>query len=215
MAEANDAPPDDSTALPTGQGEKADAGGIEIVAQKPPAQSSGSSRQNDREPLVVAAQSDPRDKDAKVTAKAYLSVDKLTAGQTARVAVILTVAEGWHINANPARPDFLEPTELALQAAHKTTLPKVEYPKGRNFVMEGFEEPLSVYEKQVVIRGTLKVPPEAAGKTERIDLEVHYQACDDRRCLRPTEVTLSFEVPIVAAGTPVKPINQRLFHPSK
>jgi hypothetical protein len=183
LAEASDAPPASSTALPTADSEQRDSA-IEVLAAKPPQQSSGSSREGDREPLVLAAQSDPRRTDAKVSAKAYLSVDKLTAGQTSRVAVVLTVAEGWHINANPARPDFLEPTELALKAGHKTSLPKVDYPKGHDFVMEGFEEPLSVYEKEVVIRGTLKVPPEAAGKTERIDLEVHYQACDVRRCLR-------------------------------
>ena len=94
-------------------------------------------------PLVLAARTDPRLKDAKISAKAYLSVDKLPPGGKAQIAVVLTVKDGWHINTNPARPDFLVPTELSLKAARKTTLSKIAYPKGHDFRMEGFDEPLS------------------------------------------------------------------------
>ncbi len=163
-------------------------------------------------PLIVAARTDPREPKVKMSAKAYLSVDQLPAGGTAQVAVVISIRKGWHINTNPARPDFLIPTELTLKSAAKVELSKVVYPKGHDFQMEGFDEPLSVYEKQVILKGTIKAPTAAAGQTDEINLNIHYQACNDRQCLRPTDAKLTFKVPVAPPGVEVKPINQRLFH---
>ncbi len=179
---------------------------VVVRAAKFPQQGTG-------EPLVLAARTDPRLKDAKVSAKAYLSVDKLPAGGKAQVAVVLAIKDGWHINTNPARPDFLVPTELILKAARKSKLSQIAYPKGHDFRMEGFDEPLSVFEKQVLLKGTIEAPRAAAGATEELELTIHYQACDNRRCLRPTDATLKLRVPVAAAGADVKTINQRLFAP--
>ncbi|MGE0377058.1 MAG: DUF255 domain-containing protein [Planctomycetaceae bacterium] len=165
------------------------------------------------EPLILAARTDPRQQDAIVSAKAYLSVDQLLPGGKVEVAVVVSIKDGWHINTNPARPDFLIPTELKLSTVHKTALSKVAYPKGHEFRMEGIDEPLTVYEKEVVLKGTLDAGRAAAGQTEELTLTVHYQACDDRKCLRPAEAKLSFKVPFAASKSDVKPINESLFKP--
>ncbi len=165
------------------------------------------------EPLIVAARTDPRKQNEIVSAKAYLSVNHLPAGGTARVAVVLTIQDKWHINTNPARPDFLIPTELKVASRQKTALAQVHYPKGVQFRMEGIDEPISVYEKQVVLVGMLQVPKSAAGKTEEIDLIIGYQACNDKTCLPPTGLTMRLQVPVAVAGQPVQPINRRLFEP--
>ncbi len=178
-----------------------------VVVQRPQAAP-------DDEPLIVAARTDPRKRNEIVTAKAYLSADRLPAGGTAQVAVVLTIQDTWHINTNPAMPDFLIPTEVSAKSQHKTTLAKVNYPRGGEFRLEGLDEPVSVYEKQVTLIGLLQVPASAAGQTEDLDLTVDYQACNDKQCLPPSGFTLKIRVPVAAAGQPVKPINRRLFEPS-
>ncbi|MCA9076672.1 MAG: DUF255 domain-containing protein [Planctomycetaceae bacterium] len=182
------------------------SGGTTVTASKFPLQGA-----NADEPLIVAARTDPRDQDAKVDAKAYLSVDQLPAGGTAEVAVALKIKRDWHINANPASDDFLIPTELKLDSRQELKLSDVVYPKGHDFRMSGFDDTIAVYEKLVIFKGKISVPEAAAGKTDEVKLTVHYQACNDRNCLRPTDAVLTFKVPVAAAGASVKPINQRLF----
>ncbi|MBX3438379.1 MAG: thioredoxin domain-containing protein [Planctomycetaceae bacterium] len=163
------------------------------------------------QPLVLAARTDPRQADAVVSAKAYLSVDKLPPGGRAEVAVVLSIKEGWHINANPARPEGQIATEMQLKSAQRTTLSRVAYPRGHDFRMAAINEPLSVYEGDIVLKGVLEAPRSAAGQGEELQLSVRYQACDDRRCLRPTDAVLTFKVPVAANPADVKAINRPLF----
>ena len=146
-----------------------------------------------------------------VAAKAYLSVDKLPAGKTCRVAIVLTIEDGWHINANPAKPDFMVPTTFTVKSNQQVTLSQVKYPAGHAFTVEGFDEPLQVYEKQAIIRGTLTIPAAAAGKAEQLELNVKYQACNDKTCIRPTTVSLKGSFQIAKPGEPVKQVNQKWF----
>jgi uncharacterized protein YyaL (SSP411 family) len=168
------------------------------------------------ESLIVAAQASQDDarRHDKVSAKAYLSVDWLPAGETCRVAVVIEIADGWHINANPAQPDYLVETELTAASALKTKLAKVVYPDGVEFSLKGIDEPLVVYEKRVVLYGTLAAPVEAAGQTEQLELTIHYQTCNDMTCLRPAKLVLKGEVPVAAAGETPRAINQALFEPA-
>jgi hypothetical protein len=183
----------------------------ELAQNSQAASSSASAPPSGSEPLVVAGRTDPRQQDATVAAKAYLSLDKLTPGGPVDVVVAVTIRDGWHINTNPAEPDFLVATELSARTTLKTSLTVAPYPKGKSFRIEGFDEPASVYEKEVLLRGTLTAPEGAAGQTETVELNLHYQACNERNCLRPTDATLTFRVPVAAVGERPGAINQRLF----
>ena len=150
----------------------------------------------------------------KVSAKAYLSVERLPAGGECQVAVVLEIDEGWHINANPAKPKFMVATEVSAKGKLKTTLGDPSYPEGEEFEVAGFDEPLSVYEQRVVLTGTLSVPASAAGKTETVELTVRYQACNDKTCLRPMKLKLTAEVPVAERGERVRKVNESLFEPA-
>jgi hypothetical protein len=90
--------------------------------------------------------------------------------------VHLSLADGWHVNANPASEEFLIPTEVAGEVR------AVRYPAGESFHFPFAETPLRVYQGEVTIRG------EAAAGAEEVRLT--YQACDDRRCLPPVTESL-------------------------
>ena len=154
-------------------------------------------------------------KPAIATARSYLSVDRLTAGGVCRIVMIVDIKDGWHINTNPSNPKFLIPTSFSIKSKHGTKLVRVRYPAGKKLVLEGFDDPIHVHEKRAVIYGELEIPAAAVGKAEELELTVRYQPCNEVRCLRPTTVTLTGKITVVAPGAAVKQINENLFHPAR
>jgi hypothetical protein len=142
-------------------------------------------------------------------------VDRLPIGGTCRIVVFLEIAEGWHINTNPAQPENLIPTKFTIQSNAGTELSDVKYPAGRKLQVEGIDEPVLVYEKRAILRGTLTVPQTAGAAADEIELRIRYQPCNDRQCLSPRTVKLTGRVPLARPGEPPKAINQNLFPEEK
>ena len=168
------------------------------------------------DPSVVQASNqkeEPPKKDEHLKAQAYLSVDKLPAGSTCQVMVVLNVAKGWHINANPPKPDYLKPVKVTWKSKHGVELSDLKYPAGAAFTTEDADEEAMVYEGEVHIRGTLKVPKEAGGMTEDMEITIHYQACNEKGCLPPKTAKLTGKLQIAKPGEAVKAVNAKLFNP--
>ncbi len=166
------------------------------------------------EPLVVFADSKVQKNDELVTGRAYLSTDKLPAGSTCKLIVLLDVKEGWHINQNPPMPDHLIPTKVSSKSKLSVKLSDVKYPEGRGFKFDGEEMEAMVYEGEVAIRGTLTVPESAAGQTDELEITITYQACNDTGCRPPKTIKLTNKLTVANRGDSVKPINARLFKES-
>ena len=145
----------------------------------------------------------------KLQARGYLSVERLPSTGECLVAVELNIREGWHVNANPPRPDFVIPTRLSLKAPQECELTEITYPTGKSFELAGIDEPLSVYEGRVFIIAKLKLAK--VSESTNLTLQLRYQACDHKNCLRPMQITLSGAVPVAARGEPVRPANRELF----
>jgi uncharacterized protein YyaL (SSP411 family) len=164
------------------------------------------------EPLVALAEqpADPTGKH-KAQVKVYLAQTAPAAGTATPVAFHFQIEEGWHLNANPPRPDYVIPTEISLAPAPGVKLDAVAYPAGIDFQVEGFDEPLSVYEHELLVRGALTVAPDLAGREVDLRFVVTYQSCNDMTCTRPMTVELPVKLRIAAAAEVTRPINTRLF----
>lgn len=151
----------------------------------------------------------------KVRAAAYLASNLLVPGKSSPVAVVIEVAEGWHINANPAQPDFVIPTVLSgTFSTPKGALAELKvdaYPKGHTFKIEGIDEPLSVYEGRIILYGAVSVPAEFSGQRADATVTLRYQACNDANCLRPMRLTLKGTVDVARPTDQVQVINEGLF----
>ena len=164
--------------------------------------------------ILLAEQQEERPKkDELVRARAYLSTDRLPAGGTCRIVVLLDVKDGWHINANPPSPDFLKPTKLGFKSKSGVTLAEPVYPKGHGFKMEGEEMDAMVYEGEVAVFGTLTVPKASGGQTDEMEITVNYQACNEKGCQPPKSIKLTGKLAVAKPGETVKPINSKLFAP--
>ena len=195
------------------------ASGEEVidVAVKPKREPTNPAPQSDKPPKS-SPKSEPADKPKKteiLAAEAHLSVDRLPAGSSCRIAMVLDIKEGWHINQNPPDPDLQSPTTFTMKSKHGSKLLNVKYPKGHKFLPMGAPEAIVVYEGHIVLFATIEVPESAAGETEEFDLLVKYQACSNDRCEPPKTLKLSGKVEVAPVGEKVKTINDKLFNPPK
>ena len=134
-------------------------------------------------PAPVVPPEDP------VRARVDLSVEKPAAGQHFQVAVHIEISAGWHINANPASNDMLIPTSLTLNADLPLEIVDITYPPSDPFYFAALDDTLEVYKDQVVLRADLRMKTEAvSGRKGELRLLLQYQACDEMRCLPPSEL---------------------------
>lgn len=167
-----------------------------------------------KEPLIILAdQKDPPAKEELIKARAYLSTDKLPAGGTSQLVVLLNVKEGWHINSNPPSPEEMKPTKVSFDSKLKVKMSDPKYPAGHIFKSADGE--VQVYEGEVAIRGTLTVPEKAVGQVDEMVISIEYQACNDKTCLPPKTIKLTGKLDVAKKGEMVKPVNARLFPPPK
>lgn len=111
------------------------------------------------------------------------------------IAITVSVAAGWHINANPASDEFFVPTSItASTAGAGVEVVEVAYPEGATLKSLISETPLRVYEGEVTLRARLRLMDTAGPGEESVSLSLAYQVCDDSRCLAPA--SLEFAVPV-------------------
>jgi uncharacterized protein YyaL (SSP411 family) len=185
-------------------------------APSSPQQSSPSQPVADSQSATTGGGTPTADKAAnhRVTAKAFLANDRLPAGRESQIGVLLTIQPGWHINTNPANPEFLIPTTVELKSKLGVTMSAPTYPAGGELKLEGIDSAYHVYEGEVLITASLKIPESAASKLEEFDLTIRYQACNDQNCERPKTLKFAARVPVAAVGEPVIAINKSVFSKS-
>ena len=110
------------------------------------------------------------------------------AGAPVRLAAVLTIDEGWHVNAHDPTYDYLIPTELAVELPAGWAGAEVAYPPAERATFSFADEPLDVYEGRVVMIASLRLPAGAAAGEHPVAAAVTYQACDDDSCLPPVTV---------------------------
>jgi len=97
------------------------------------------------------------------------------------VTAVLDIAEGWHINANPASLDFLIPTSVDVRDDAGKAEARPAYPEG--LAMTTPMGDIKVYE------GKTRIPVRvtSADHAENLRLLVRAQACRETTCLAPSD----------------------------
>ncbi len=148
----------------------------------------------------------------KVELQTYLSVDAVPAGGTFKAAVVLDIADAWHVNAHRPTLDYLIGTEVSMDPSDGFIIADMQYPRPDEyeFAFAGGEA-LLVYSGQVPvyldIRASSNLEPGPYEMTGR----ARVQACDDQNCLAPSDLPLSIKIEIVERDASVKEINQHVF----
>ena len=110
------------------------------------------------------------------------------------VMLQLNIAEGWHVNANPASQVNLIPTTITVDADTSVEIVDVAYPKGSTAHFEFSDESLDVYEGNLMIPLKLRLKSNRKKNTP-VTLKLTYQPCNETECLLPQTLDIPLEVP--------------------
>ena len=145
----------------------------------------------------------------KLTAQGYLSVDKVQPGSQFQIAVVVEIAEGWHVNANPAGEGLIA-TEIILPATSNLTFGEAVYPTGEVLKLGSIGE-APVYHDTITIGIQTDASQAAPTEPMALNLQLRYQACNDEQCLLPETLALTVPIEIVGIEGTVQRINEAIF----
>lgn len=160
-------------------------------------------------PLAGNAQLATQPGEAKVAT--FLSVDKLTSNARFRVAVVVDVAEHWHINANPANVEGLIPSTLTFQPPAFVVIDRIVYAKGTNTKVSWADEPVALYTGRAIIFAEGHVSADANPGPLKLEGTLRYQACNDSVCLAPKNIPVSIETEVVSESQKPQPVHPDIF----
>jgi cytochrome c biogenesis protein CcdA len=140
-----------------------------------------------------------------------VSADVAVAGAAARIALQVTLPEGFHVNANKPRDPSLIPIVLTVEAPAGVTVTEIVYPVPTDFEQQGAELPLAVYERAFAIGVTVDIDSSVPPGEIAIPARLRYQACDEKMCYIPATVTTGWTLRVVAQGGGISSRNEDLF----
>lgn len=123
-----------------------------------------------------------------------------TQGKSGTASLSFRVANGYHINSNRPKSEFLIPTVLKVDATTDIVIGRTTYPDGQDMSFPfAPDEKLNVYtgdfKVDVLVRPLRTVQ---AGKYI-VRGSLKYQACDNAACYPPKQLPVSFDVKITKA----------------
>jgi thiol:disulfide interchange protein DsbD len=147
----------------------------------------------------------------RVGVEAALEADGVRPGEALRAAVVLTVEDGWHVNAHRPSEDYLIGTEVSLDGRPGFLLADARYPPARPVAFAFADAPLDVYEGTVPVLLSIRVGDTVAPGAYGLGVTVRVQACNDRVCLAPSTLRAEVPVRVVPAGAETRPVHADVF----
>jgi uncharacterized protein len=121
---------------------------------------------------------------------------KLDAGGAGEADIMLDIAEGFHVNANPASDKFYVATEVKAEPQEGITPGQPAYPKAVTRQLGFSDKPLAVYEGRAVIKLPLRADKTAAKGRHSVHATIRVQPCNDKACLQPRNIDAYIPVTI-------------------
>ncbi len=134
-----------------------------------------------------------------VSVKVVAPVESLKPGETYPLAIEITIAAPYHINAEIPSEDYLIGTAVTFVPRHGLTFGKAVFPKAETRKLSFSQNPLAVYAGTVTVTVDVTLDKSFQGGEATIEGTVSYQACNDQSCLPPEDAAFTRTLPV--AGT--------------
>jgi thiol:disulfide interchange protein DsbD len=146
-----------------------------------------------------------------VRAETLISRDGIHPGESFKVAFVLNIVSGWHINGPRLDNEFLIPSELIIEENDKIKVLSLYYPRPESARFDYSEAEVSVYEGEILLGALLKVSDDIALTKHFLKGSFLYQPCDDRSCMAPRALELEIPFQVVPVSTKTEEINKEIF----
>ena len=162
--------------------------------------------------LAAQAMAAEAGRDTWLKTAVYPDRDVLPRGTAFRLAVVLDIEKGYHVNANPPAEKFQVPTVVTPEDNPAVAWGRTTYPPGRPLAASWAESgTTSVYSGRTVLVVEGKVKDAAALGETPLRLKLDYQGCDATTCYQPAARVIEASARIVDRGTASASANADLF----
>jgi DsbC/DsbD-like thiol-disulfide interchange protein len=122
-------------------------------------------------------------------------------GQTVTVELGVELPEDIHVQSDEPRDPYVIPTVLTFTVPEGVMVEEITYPPFSDFLLEGWEEPLTVFESEFTIVVRLALDANVSPGEMVVPGSLLYQACDDKVCFPPATAAVEWHLLIEPAGT--------------
>jgi hypothetical protein len=154
--------------------------------------------------LALANNDDLLDQGRKTPSVSAMPVPvvQISRGKPGKFQIQFRVSNGFHINSNKPKSEYLVPTALKLNLPTDIVIANVTYPAGTDkaFPFLGPNESLNVYSGDFTVAGNVLASQKASAGTYRVHGMLKYQACDNAQCFPPKETPVSFDIHVLKAS---------------
>jgi DsbC/DsbD-like thiol-disulfide interchange protein len=137
----------------------------------------------------------------------YFATDKAQKGKPVRVAIVIDVPAGYHINSNRPLESYLIATSVKIEAENGLRGSAVTYPRPILRTFKFSSKQLSVYEGQARLKFSVTIPANYSDNAAKIKARVRLQSCNDEVCFPPKNYDLDLKIDVVAATERVRATN--------
>jgi len=142
---------------------------------------------------------------------AYQSFDKIQPEGEIKLAFKITIKEGWHINSNKPKEDYLIPTEVKISSDISIQQSEIVYPNAHEIKLDFSDIPVSVFEGEVFVGTTIKIPRNTELGEKKLFVELTYQGCNNVSCMAPNNLIDTLVIEIVDQSVQIQEINSEVF----
>ena len=115
-------------------------------------------------------------------------------GQTVAVELGVELPEDIHVQSDVPRDPYVIPTVLTLTPPEGVTVEEILYPASIDFLLEGWEEPLAVFDHEFTIEVRLVLDADMPPGEMVLPGSLLYQACDDKVCFAPANEAVEWHM---------------------
>ena len=147
-----------------------------------------------------------------VKAQGFVSVDRVSPQSKFKVAVVLEVSDGYHINAHVPTLDYLIPTNVVFQPPVGIRISEPVYPPPMTRTFEfAPQAQLAVHEGKVIITADAEAEKTWKDSGGAIVARLTVQSCSERVCLAPARLQTEIPVRFAKPGETVSETQPELF----
>ena len=129
--------------------------------------------------------------------------DAVHPGTRLHAAIEFRVGNHFHVQSNKPADEYTIPTELIVTVPDGITVHEIVYPKSVPFTVDGFDQPVLVFDANFAIGISFDVGESVTPGTYPITARLEYQACDNSICLQPSTLELKSQLKVVSAETAI------------
>ena len=115
-------------------------------------------------------------------------------GQTVKIELEVQLPDDIHVQSDEPRDPYVIPTVLTFTPPEGVTVEGMTYPPSTDWLLEGWEEPLAVFEHEFTIEVRLGLDAEVPVGEMVVPASLLYQACDDKVCFAPVTAAVEWRM---------------------